>query len=176
MKLFKLIIIGLAMFSANIAQGQNKENENKHSPPLWGPVGYDEVRYYYLPDIETYYDVHLSLFIYYEDGTWLYRSHLPLRYYNYDLYSGYKVVMTDYHGYKPFVNFNKQRLKYPKGYHGKLQKTIGENPGKQVTDNDSLTKDYSIIKIIKVKNDIDENDSLIKQNNDNGSNEGKINK
>ncbi len=99
------------------------------TPPLWGPVGYSNVQYYYLPDVESYYDVHNSRFIYYEGGNWVHRKYLPLRYRRYDLYGGYKVVMADYHGDKPYANFKQYKIKYAKGYKGPHQKTVGVNPG-----------------------------------------------
>jgi len=50
-------------------------------------------------------------------------------YSHYDLYTGYKVVMTDYHGTTPYTNHNKYKTKYKKGYRGESQKTIGAKPG-----------------------------------------------
>jgi len=146
MKPVKLIIIGMILFVASVAQAQVKENENKLSPPLWGPVGYENVRYYYLPDLETYYDVQISMFIYYNGRAWIYRTHLPLEFSEYDLYGGYKVVMTDYEGSTPYTHFNEQKVKYPKGYHGEMQKTIGDKPGLNEVNLDTLSKDYSIKK------------------------------
>ncbi len=105
-------------------------NVNIGSPPPWGPVGYTEVRYYYLPDVEAYYDIQTSLFIYYGGGVWLHRTYLPTQYRNYDLYYGYKVVLSDYRGTAPYNNFASHKVKYAKGYRGKEQKTIGVKPGK----------------------------------------------
>ena len=88
------------------------------------------MRYYYLPDVEAYYDVQTSTFIYYGGGAWVHRRYLPVRYRSYDLYSGYKVVMTDYHGDAPYVNFKDYKRRYARGYHKEAQKTIGERPSK----------------------------------------------
>src|ERR1043165_9793394 len=103
MKTFKGIIIGMIMLFMITAKAQVSVNVNIGSPPLWGPVGYSEVQYYYLPDVEAYYDVQTEMFIYYGGGAWIRRSYLPTRYRYYDLYSGYKVVLTDYHGNEPYV-------------------------------------------------------------------------
>ncbi len=105
-------------------------NVNIGTPPLWGPVGYSDVRYYYLPDVEAYYDVHTSMFIYFGNGVWLRRSYLPSRYSGYDLYGGYKVVMPHYHGSNPYYNHSSYKVKYKKGYKGSPQKTIGAKPNK----------------------------------------------
>jgi hypothetical protein len=68
---------------------------NIGAQPNWGPVGYDRVDYYYLPDIDAYYDVPKRKFIYLDGSNWVFRSSLPARYRNYDLYHGYKVVVNE---------------------------------------------------------------------------------
>jgi hypothetical protein len=134
MKSFKLIVTGMLLFLAATVQSQVSVNVNIGSPPPWGPAGYTEVRYYYLPDVESYYDVQSSMFIYYTGGSWVHRKYLPRQYRSYDLYNGYKVVMTDYRGNTPYTHFTDHKTKYAKGYHGQSQKTIGERPGKGNSD------------------------------------------
>lgn len=128
MKALKFVFIKLLLFSAIAAQAQVTVNIG--TPPPWGPTGYTEVRYYYLPDVESYYDVHATQFIIFSEGAWVHRSKLPSKYKSYDLYSGYKVVMTDYHGSAPYFHFDDHKVKYGKGYRGPEQKTIGQKPGK----------------------------------------------
>lgn len=130
MKTIKSILIGIVLFLSNMANAQVSVNINIGSPPLWGPVGYTDVRYYYLPDIEAYYDIETSMFIYYGGGIWVHQAHLPSYYSHYDLYNGYKVVLSDYHGNSPHNHFHNHKKKYAKGYKGKPQKTIGQKPGK----------------------------------------------
>lgn len=126
MKTFKLLAFGIMLIIAGSVQGQLSVNVHIGSPPSWGPSGYNDVRYYYLPDIETYYDVQTSMFIYISGNRWVHRSYLPARYRNYDLNDGYKVVMNDYRGNSPYSHFNEHRMKYAKGYRGGEQHNIGE--------------------------------------------------
>jgi hypothetical protein len=130
MRTFKLFVIGLALLMSKAVSAQVSVNVNIGSPPLWGPVGYTDIRYYYLPDIEAYYDINSSMFIYYGGGTWIHTIYLPTQYSSYDLYYGYKVVINNYYGDAPYVHFNDHKVKYKKGYRGKAQKTIGNAPGK----------------------------------------------
>jgi len=130
MKTFKLLIIGIVLVFANPVHSQVSVSVNIGSPPMWGPVGYTDVQYYYLPDVQAYYDVPSSRFIYYEGGTWVHRTYLPARYRNYDLYGGYKVVMNDYHGNSPYTHFKEHKMKYARGYRGPAQKNIGMRPGR----------------------------------------------
>ena len=91
---------------------------NIGTQPTWGPTGYDHADYYYLPDVESYYSVQSRQFIYLSNGRWIYASSLPARYSNYDLYSGYKVVVNRP---RPYLNYNQDRVQYGKykGWKGK---------------------------------------------------------
>ena len=126
MKTIKLIVFGMILMFAGSMQAQLSVRVNIGTPPTWGPAGYNSVRYYYLPDIESYYDVQNSMFIYYSGRSWIHSRTLPARYRNYDLYGGYKVVMNDYRGNRPYDNFRQYRVKYAKGYRGHEQRNIGE--------------------------------------------------
>ena len=125
MKAIKYIILGIGLIFASEAQAQISVNVI----PQWGPAGYSNARYYYLPDVEAYYDIQKSSFVYLSGNTWLRSAQLPQRYSNYDLYNGYKVAMTDYNGKPPYGLFKYHKVKYAKGYKARYQKTIGQKPG-----------------------------------------------
>ena len=112
MKTLKLVLFGMALMIAGFAQSQVSVNIQIGKPPHWGVVGYPEARYYYLPDIESYYDIHDAVFIYYNGHNWIRRAHLPSRYKNYDLRNCYKVVMTGYRGNTPFIYYNTYRTRF----------------------------------------------------------------
>ncbi|MDR6763168.1 hypothetical protein J2Y38_003387 [Flavobacterium sp. 2755] len=126
----KLVFASVLFMSVFFAHAQVSVNVNIGTPPSWGPEGYDNDRYYYLPDIDVYYDVNQSVFIYDNSGRWVREKRLPSRYRQYDLYSGYKVVLTNYRGDAPYTYHTKHRANYPKGYHGKPQKNRGPKPEK----------------------------------------------
>lgn len=127
MKTLKLLVIGILLFFAgSSAQAQISVRLNLGVAPDWGPSGYSDVRYYYLPDVEAYYDIPSSMFIYYNGVTWIRRSSLPYKYRNYDLYNGYKVPMADYRGNNPYANFRKHKVQYSRGYRGPEQHNIRE--------------------------------------------------
>lgn len=91
------------------AQAQLSLSINLGRQPAWGPTGYNHVDYYYLPDIESYYDVSTGQYIYQNNGQWIFANNLPPRYRGYDLYSGYKVVVNRP---KPYLSFNRDRASY----------------------------------------------------------------
>jgi len=145
MKALKLFVIGMMLVFAGSAMGQISVNVHIGTPPAWGPAGYNSVKYYYLPDVEAYYDVQHSMFIYMVGNSWVHRSYLPVRYKNYDLYGGYKVVMNDYHGNSPYTNFKSYKMKYAKGYRGKSQRNIGVRNNR----NNKQVKSHTVINVNK---------------------------
>ena len=125
MKNLKLAVLAIVLFFAsNSMQSQVSINVNLGVQPSWGPVGYSSVDYYYLPDVQSYYDVRASQFIFLNGGTWIRSSNLPKQYRYYDLNRGYKVVLNDYHGTKPYSQYKYHKQKYYKGY-SRPQQTIG---------------------------------------------------
>jgi len=88
-----LLISGLSIQIAN-AQVGFRLNVNIGNQPSWGPVGYSHADYYYMPDVDAYYDVPSHVYVYKENNVWVHRASLPARYRNYDVYHGYKVVVN----------------------------------------------------------------------------------
>lgn len=103
-----LVVIG---FMSSRSSAQINVNVNIGSQPLWGPVGYDHVDYYYLPEIESYYYVPQKQFVYLNNGNWAFSNSLPSGYRNYNLYNGYKVVVNSP---KPYMHFKQDKVKYAK--------------------------------------------------------------
>lgn len=107
----------VAMLTVSLSKAQLNINlgTNIGSQPVWGPVGYDRVDYYYLPDVESYYYVPTRKYMYLNNGQWISSTRLPSRYANYDVQRGYKVVMNEP---KPYLHFNDDKVKYIqyKGY------------------------------------------------------------
>jgi hypothetical protein len=139
MKTLKLMTLGMMLFFAsNSMNAQVSINVNLGLQPSWGPVGYSSVDYYYLPDIQAYYDIRATQFIFLSNGVWIRSSNLPRQYRGYDLDRGYKVVLNDYHGSRPYANYRYDRVKYYKGYKGRPQQSIGHaNRGNENRGNEN---------------------------------------
>ena len=126
MKNLKMIaLVMMLFFASNSINAQVSVNVNLGLQPSWGPVGYSSVDYYYIPDVQSYYDVRATQFIYLNNGVWIRSSRLPYQYRSYDLNRGYKVVLNNYHGSRPYDNFKSHKVKYYKGYKGKPQQSLG---------------------------------------------------
>ena len=114
------IFLSVAVINNSSAQIRVSVNVNIGSQPNWGPVGYDYVEYYYLPDIEAYYYVPTRQFIYLSGGNWVFTYSLPARYGTYDLYTGYKVVINQP---KAYLYYPTHKVKYAK-YRGNHSQVI----------------------------------------------------
>lgn len=116
MKALKTVVLGILLFTISNSQAQVSVNINFGTPPVWAPADRVEVQYYYLPDVDAYYDVPTEQFIYINNGVWIRSRALPSRYSNYNLRSGRVVYITDYRGKSPYNYHKKHKVKYHTTY------------------------------------------------------------
>jgi hypothetical protein len=108
-KLILLLAVCFSLALCGTAIAQVRLSVNISTQPIWGPVGYDHVEYYYLPDIDSYYYVPEHRYIYLEGGRWISRTTLPQRYRNYDMYRSRKVVINDK---RPYLHNQEYKTRY----------------------------------------------------------------
>jgi hypothetical protein len=114
---YLFVLITAVLLSSTIdAQLRVDLNFNLDRQPVWGPTGYDHAEYYYLPDIEVYYNVPQHKYFYQERGRWISRSSLPSRYRGFDLYNSYKVVVNEPTPYRNHATYRDKYASY-KGRH-----------------------------------------------------------
>ena len=113
MKNLKRISVLLCLTFSGIVMSQLSIGLNFNSAP-----SSNSDNYYYLPDVEAYYDIHESRYIYFDGREWIHSTRLPGRYRNYDMDRGQKVIIANYRGRTPYINFNNHRKMYPNGYRG----------------------------------------------------------
>ncbi len=108
-KLFYVVVFLSAFAFAKPANAQVNVSINIGSQPLWGPGGYDYARYYYMPEMDVYYNVSSRHYTYYDGGRWVSHRSLPSRYGRYDLHRTYKVALNDSN---PWRNHRRHRSNY----------------------------------------------------------------
>lgn len=133
-KLFVLLALVCSFTFATEVRAQIGVHFNIGLQPLWGPTGYDYVQYYYLPDIDAYYDVPDQEFVYFNGGQWITSPVLPPAYAGFDLYRAHKVVLNEP---TPWLHDNIYRDRYVR-YRGRFDQPVirdsrdyryFENPG-----------------------------------------------
>jgi hypothetical protein len=149
MKTLKLLALAITLLVASSTQAQVSVNLNIGSAPSWGPSGYSQAEYYYLPDVQAYYNVRSSQFVYFGNGRWIRSRNLPRQYRNYDLYNGYKVVLNGYHGNRPYAHYKNHNQRYSARFRGQRQRTIGHRndnyrraSNRRYTDNRRSSNDH----------------------------------
>jgi uncharacterized membrane protein YgcG len=128
-----LVVIVSNFFMFTPAKAQVNVSVNISSQALWGPVGYDYVEYYYLPEADVFYYVPSGQFIYLSGGQYVFVNTLPVSY-NINLFSTYIVVINEP---KPYLQHNIYFTKY--GHY--------KNSGRNHTSiRDSDDKKYFVVK------------------------------
>lgn len=118
MKTLKIILaIVITQFSLN-TKAQIAINVNLGTPIItnWYSNCPSQVQYYYLPEIECYFDVHHEVYVYYGPNGWIRSPYLPNYCSNYVINSGYYYPI-DYCGATPYVYFNNHQNYYYKNHY-----------------------------------------------------------
>src|SRR5476651_826848 len=82
------------------------------TPPVWAPAAYaHNTRYYYIPEIDSYYDAYNHGYYYNDGPNWVFSASLP------GIYAGYNVgslhhVAVRYYGDRPYTYFASRRAVY----------------------------------------------------------------
>lgn len=84
--------------------------------PQWAPPYHSGARYYYLPDLELYYDLSTREFIYLVDGRWQFSPYVPGIYRDYDLDNCFCVVLN-VEVYRPWLHHQYYISHYPRYYY-----------------------------------------------------------
>jgi len=108
-KLILIIPLFLCLFMLNPSVAQESARGNIVKQPIWGPVGYDYVEYYYIPEFDAYYNVHQQKFIYLENNKWVKRSSLSKKHRGYDMYRVTKFVINEP---QPYLHHQKHKAIY----------------------------------------------------------------
>ena len=132
-KVILILIVAVGCLMSKPSSAQVSVNINIGVQPVWGPVGYDYVEYYYLPEVDAYYYVPGAQFIYLNGGQWVFVNSLPSSHYV-NLYSTYIVVVNEP---KPYLQHNIYFTKYGKFKH---------SGRKFITIKDSHEEKYFVVK------------------------------
>jgi len=119
----ELAVLAVVLLSASMFTGCSMYTystpgayTNSYTNPTWAPPYYPGVRYYYLPDIESYYDLSTSEFIYLYDGVWRYSRTIPSYYSTFDLEDCFTVVLN-INVYRPWLHHQYYVSHYPRYYY-----------------------------------------------------------
>lgn len=111
MKKLHYLSIYFFLFALTTAKSQVSVDIH-YGPPVWAKAAPVTAKYYYIPEVEAYYDVPAKRYIYLNNGVWVREVALPPRYRGYDLYKSHPVYLNGYRGNRPYVYYKKHKVKY----------------------------------------------------------------
>ncbi len=80
----------------------------------------EEIRYYYFPNIQAYFDLQEKVYLYKENGEWVEAEELPKNYGGYSLYNKARVSIMDYNGDEPYLFIEAHKKLYPYNAKGRF--------------------------------------------------------
>ena len=109
----KLLLITAFIVSAsamNYSQAQIRFNVGINlGIPGWIPGGYAQADYYYLPEIDAYYNVPQRRFVYFDGYNWVFAASLPSMYADFDLYNCHRLPVYES---RPYLHADIYRERY----------------------------------------------------------------
>jgi len=112
-----ITLLTVAVFSGcDVYTYSTSATQTNYENPRWAPPYYNGARYYYLPDIESYYDLSSREFIFLNNGQWNYSSEFPSIYGNFDLNNCFSVVL-DVNVFQPWMHHHYYVSHYPRYYY-----------------------------------------------------------
>lgn len=120
MKKITYLIIGLLMFSFNAAQAQVELD----AVDVTSNYKFEDVRYYYYPNLQAYFDTKVALYLYKVDGQWVESEELAPTVRGYSLKNGQYVMIKDYSGEEPYTLLEQHKKQYPANYSSRPQRPV----------------------------------------------------
>ncbi|MCF6132208.1 hypothetical protein [Flavobacterium wongokense] len=111
-KVFMMMLLFTCFFSSAQASSDSQTSS---------PAKKTEIRYYYFPNLEAYFDLQEKVYLYKEDGEWVEAEELPKNYGGYSLYNKVRVSIEDYDGDEPYLLLAEHKKKYPYNAKGRFQ-------------------------------------------------------
>jgi len=118
MKILKNLIPVLMLFTCYLSSAQSS-NGDESSLPIDSKTNC-QIRYYYFPNLEAYFD-NLELVYHYKlNGQWQKSENLPTNYGGYSLYNKVRVAITNFDGDEPYQLLKVHKKKYPYNSKGRF--------------------------------------------------------
>ncbi len=138
-KLFVMMMLASgSLLVASHTQAQVSVNIHIGNQPAWAPAGYDNAQYYYIPDMDVYYDISAHQFVYLSNRRWVRSATLPAAYRKYDLYKVHKVALNEKNAYRYHDRDRKQYANFRGKYD---QQPIRDSHDERYASNKNNWKD-----------------------------------
>ncbi len=112
-KLMSSIVLMLFLIHSSYSQKSIRKVESQQ---LIDPISNCQLRYYYYPNIEAYFDTQKKIYFYKENTIWVEGDEIPEGYRGYSLYNRVFVYINDYDDdiVTQFIDIHKKKFPYTK--------------------------------------------------------------
>jgi hypothetical protein len=118
MKILKNLIPVMMIFTCYLSSAQSSNGDDS-SLPIDSKTN-TNVRYYYYPNLEAYFDTIELVYHYKVNGQWEKAENLPTNYGGYSLFNKVRVNITDYDGEEPYQLIKIHKKMYPYNSKGRF--------------------------------------------------------
>ena len=89
-------------------------DKNIKEVPIYNSINHCQLRYYYYPNLDAYFDTQKKIFYFKEKGDWKTAEQIPNGYRGYSMYNNYSLFITDYDDDNicQFINVHKKKYPY----------------------------------------------------------------
>jgi hypothetical protein len=115
MKRIEKVFLLMLVFTCCLSSAQTSTNQEQTVA-----AKKTEIRYYYFPNLEAYFDLQEKVYLYRENGEWTEAEELPKNYGGYSLYNKARVSITDYDGDEPYLMLAVHKKLYPYNSKGRF--------------------------------------------------------
>lgn len=124
------MLVALAMLASTFSsKAQVSLSVHIGTPPVWAPPAYAHTtRYYYIPEIDSYYDAQNQGYYYNNGPGWVFSASLPGIYASYNIASLHH-IRVNYYGARPYTYFASQRTVYVQRYHPVRYREVRQERG-----------------------------------------------
>ena len=113
-KIMKKSILILVYLFLSICSSYGQQSENSQTAtPLFNPKTNCQLRYYYYPNLEAYFDTFKKIYYYKLNGEWQTGEEIPEGYRGYSIYNKITAFITDYDDDYPCQFIEKHKKKFP---------------------------------------------------------------
>jgi hypothetical protein len=112
MKTLKSILTIIIVLCTNTIYSQESSN-SEYNKLMIDPKTNCQLRYYYYPNLQAYFDNLKNVFYYQDNGSWQTSEKLPENYGGYSLYKMNHIIIDDFDDDEPQQLINTHKKKYP---------------------------------------------------------------
>ena len=126
MKNITFLILGIMLFSFNLSEAQIKMDtiyiRVKKQAPKKEAYKFEEVRYYYYPNLQAYFDTKIAMYIYKENGEWIKSETLDPTLRGYSIKNGQYVMLKGFIADNPEAYIDEHKEIYPADFSSRPRK------------------------------------------------------